>query len=80
MVDAGLKLNKFPHPTSKLSTRSKYDVITSQLHRYNVECTQLRDFMQPATDLYATYLNKGYNRRKVDRYFEKFMRSQMPKQ
>ena len=78
MVDAGLKLNKFPNPTSKLSTRCKYGVITSQLHRYNVACTQLRDFMQPVTDLYATYLKKGYIGRKVDRYFEMFICCHMP--
>ena len=60
MVDAGLKLDKFPHPTSKLSTRCKYGVITSQLHRYNVACTQLRDFVQIATELYATYLKNRY--------------------
>ena len=74
MVDARLKLNKFRHPPSKLSTRCKYGVITSQLHRCNVTCTQLRDFMQPATDLYATHLIKEYNRRKVDKYFEKCIR------
>ena len=43
----------------------------SYLKPNNVACTQLRDFMQPATDLYATYLNKEYNRHKVVRYFEK---------
>ena len=51
MVDAELKLNKFPHSPSKLSTRCKYGVIPSQLHRYNFACTQLRDFIQPGTDL-----------------------------
>ena len=38
--------------------------------RYAVACTQLRDFMQPATDQYATYLNKGYNRRTAKKSFE----------
>ena len=78
MVHAGLKLNRFPHPTSKLSTRCEYGVITSQLHGYNVACTQLRHFMQPATDLHVTYLNKGYTRRTVDKCFEQFIRRQMP--
>ena len=67
MVDTGLKLNMFPHPTSKLSTQCKYGVITSELHRYNVACAQLRDFMQLATDPYATYLDKRYDRGKVDK-------------
>ena len=74
-MDAGSELNKFPHPTAKMYTRCKY---TSQLNRYNVACTRLNDFMQPTTELYTTYLNKGYNKRKVDRYFEKFIRRQMP--
>ena len=41
MIAKGLKLNKFPHPASKLSERCKYGVITSQLHRYNVACTPM---------------------------------------
>ena len=36
MVAKGLKLNKFPDPASKLSTRCKYGVIISQLHRYDM--------------------------------------------
>ena len=73
MVGAGPKLNKFPHPTSKLSTRCKYGVITSLLPRYNAACTQLKDFMHPAINMHATYLNRGYNRGKLDKYFEKFI-------
>ena len=55
MIEKGLKLNKFPHPASKLSTRCKYGVITSQLHRYNVACTAIKHFMVPATDLCYIY-------------------------
>ena len=74
MIAKGLKLNKFPHPTSKLSTRCKYGVITSQLHRYNVACTRRRDFLHPAHELYRTYLKKGYHRQKVHQYFGRFLR------
>jgi hypothetical protein len=42
----GLKLNKFPHPQSRLSSRCKYGVITSQLHRYNIACTQPNTFLK----------------------------------
>ena len=52
LVAKGLKLNKFPDPTSKLSTRCKYGVNTSQLHRYNVAHTRKRDFLTPAHSLY----------------------------
>ena len=77
MIAKGLKLNKFPHPASKLSERCKYGVITSQLHRYNVACTRISDFLKPAVNLYAAYVEKGYRTRKIDLYFERFLRSHM---
>ena len=51
LVGKGLKLHKFPHFTSKLSTRCTYGVITSQLHRYNGACTRKRDLLTPAHSL-----------------------------
>jgi len=77
MLEKGLKLNKFPHPESKLSKRCKYGVITSQLHRYNVACTQTREFLKPATAMYTEYVKKGYVIKIIDQYFEKFLRSNM---
>ena len=77
MIQAGLKLNKFPHPASKLSTRCKYGVITSQLHRYNVACTEIRFFMEPALDLYDTYVKKGYDKQVIDQYCDRFIRNHM---
>ena len=74
MVAKGLKLNKFPDPASKLSTRCKYGVITSQLHRYNVACTRRCDFLVPAQQLCSTYVLKGYHRQKVHQYFGRFLR------
>ena len=68
MVEKGLKLNKFPDPTSKLSSRCKYGVITSQLHRYNVACTTRSAFIAPARVLYRTYLEKGYITQRVNQY------------
>ena len=78
LVLKGLKLNKFPHPDSRLSSRCKYGVITSQLHRYSVACSSLTRFLTPATKLYSTYLKKGYERRTVDKYFRSFMQRHMP--
>ena len=77
LMRAGLKLNKFPHPESKLSERCKYGVITSQLHRYKVACSRPRDFMTPAVELYAAYVDKGYRHRKINYYFERFIRNNM---
>ena len=78
MIRKGLKLNKFPHPESMLSSRCKYGIITSQLHRFSVACSSLTAFLEPATKLYATYLAKGYCRRLTDRYFNSFMRRHVP--
>ena len=77
LVAKGLKLNKFPDPRSKLSTRCKYGVITSQLHRYKVACTRRQDFVPAAVELYKAYVDKGYNRQTIDRYFERFIRSHL---
>ena len=78
MILKGLKLNKFPHPESMLSSRCKYGVITSQLHRYTVACSSLTAFLEPATRLYSTYLAKGYSTSLTDRYFNSFMRRHIP--
>ena len=78
MIAKGLKLNRFPHPKSKLSRRCKYGVITSQLHRYKVACTQNKHFLEPALSLYSAYLHKGFKVNIVDRYFERFIRSKIP--
>jgi len=77
MVAKGLKLNKFPHPESMLTSRCKYGVITSQLHRYNVACSSKPAFMESAVKLYSDYLDKGYSQRHTNRYFSSFMRRHM---
>ena len=78
LIAAGLRLNKFPHPESCLSSRCKYGVITSQLHRYNVACTQTEHFLEPALDLYITYVEKGYKPQLINRYFSRFLRHYKP--
>ena len=77
MIAKGLKLNRFPHPESKLSQRCKYSIITSQLHGYNSVCTQRKHFMEPALSLYAAYIKKGFKVGIVDKYFEKFICNHM---
>ena len=78
MVAQGLKLNKFPHPESKLSHQCKYGVITSQCHRYRVACTGIHNFLKPAQELYDTYVSKGYHVPQINKYFERFMRNHVP--
>ena len=78
MVAKGLKLNKFPHRESMLTSRCKYGVITSQLHRYNVACTSQQAFMVSPVKLYSDHLDKGYSQWRTSRYFSSFMRQHMP--
>ena len=69
----GLKLNKFPHPDTKITTRCKYGVISSQLHRFKTVCTQTSQFLDAATKLYTEYIDKGYDQRLVDKRVYKFL-------
>ena len=75
LVAKGLKLNKFPDPESKLSMRCKYGVITSQLHRYKVACSEVREFLKPAVKLCADYVTKGYAWNRIKYYFQRFTRN-----
>ena len=79
MVAKGLELNKFPHPESMLTSRCKYGVITSQLHRYEVACSSKPAFMVSAVKLYSEYLDKGYSQRHTNRYFRSFITRHMPR-
>ena len=71
----GLKTNKFPHHDSKLTTRCKYGIITSQYHRFTVACTKTKHWLEAATNLYSTFiLNKKYDAKRVDEYAERFIK------
>ena len=74
----GLKLNKFPHPETKITTRCKYGVISSQLHRFKTVCTQTSQFLDAATILYTEYIDKGYDQRLLDKRVNKFLRREHP--
>ena len=70
----GPMLNKFPHPETKITTRCKYGVISSQLHRFKTVCTQTSHFLEAATTLYTEYIDKGYDQRLVDKSVETILR------
>ena len=40
-------------------------------------CTRRHDFIPVAVDLYKAYVDKGYCRHMIDRYFERFIRSHL---
>jgi len=60
LVIRGLKINKSPHIKSKRTTRCKHGCITSQLHRYSQVCTKMKFFVEAATNLYESFIKKGY--------------------
>ena len=70
----GLKINKFPDPKSKITTRCKYGIITSQLHRFTVTCTRTSHFTNAATELYGEFIKKGYRESRIGKEFSKFLR------
>ena len=59
------------------SMRCKYGVITSQLHRYKVACSGVREFLRPAVKLCADYVKKGYAWNRIKYYFQRFTRNHM---
>ena len=70
----GLKTNKFPHRDSKLTTRCKYNIITSQFHRFTVACTKTTHWLDAAAGLYSTFVKKKrYDAKRTDRYAEGFI-------
>jgi len=73
LQEKGLKLNRFPHPDSKLSSRAKYGIITSQLHRFLTVNTKTKHFLKSAVNLFDTYIKKGYDKKIVARYHSKFL-------
>ena len=48
---------------TKITTRCKYGVISSQLHRFKTVYTQTSQFLDAATILYTEYIDKGYDQR-----------------
>ena len=68
-----LKVNKFPHPFSCLSDSCLYNIVTGQCHRFIRANSSQDGFLQSATDLYAKFLDKGYQRSKLDQSFSAFI-------
>ena len=71
----GLKVNKLPHPFSCLSDSCFYSIVTGQCHRFIRANSSQDGFLQSATDLYAKFLDKGYQRSKLDQSFSAFILS-----
>ena len=63
----GLILNKFYHVESCLSTEC------SQCARFVIACSEPKYFLQAAVDLRATFVDKKYNIKKVDKRLARFM-------
>ena len=68
-----LKVNKFPHPFSCLTDSCLCNIVTGQCHRFIRANSSQDGFLQSATDLYAKFLDKGYQRSKLDWSFSAFI-------
>jgi hypothetical protein len=52
----------FPHPLSAISRQAKYGIVTSQLHRFDRNCTRTRHFIDASSILLSALINKGYSK------------------
>jgi hypothetical protein len=51
-----------------------YNIVTGQCHRFLRANSSQNGFLHSATDLYAKFIDKGYQRSKLDQKFELFIR------
>ena len=68
-----LKVNNFPHPFSCLADSCLCNIVTGQCHRLIRANSSQDGFLQSATDLCAKFLDKGYQRSKLDWSFSAFI-------
>ena len=69
----GLILNTFSHVKSCLSTECKYELVIRQCARFMIACSEPKYFLQAAVGLRATFIDKKYNIKKVDKRLTRCM-------
>ena len=65
---------RFPHIDSYVSERAKYNVFTSQLHRFAIICNTWQSFRQQVTKLAREMIEHGYAWQKLRHGLIKFWR------
>lgn len=68
-----IKDTRYPAFDSFLSSRSKYGVLTGQLHRFWVRCTRKRDFVTRSALCIRMLLQKGYSKSKLTFTLRRFV-------
>ena len=74
----GLKLNKFPHPSTCLSQSCMLNIITSQCYRFHRANSTPANFLNSAAQLYAKFIGKGYDKITLDQKFKAFLTRHRP--
>ena len=65
---------KYPHPSSFLSVRSKFGIITSRLCCFGRICQRKRDFIARARMFLGEFLARGYPRSKICSFVLRFLK------
>ena len=66
---------KYPHPSSFLSVRSKYGIVTSRMCHYSRICSSRSAFVARARLFLAEFCARGYPRGQVSRMVLRFLKS-----
>ena len=61
--DFGFPINKFPHVSSNIHSRTVYNIFTAQVIRYSRVCNKLEYFLYHLKDLFASLVKKGCKKR-----------------
>lgn len=69
------KMSKYPSHHAMLSRRSRYGVLTSQLHRYHNICSERRHFIWWTRRIIGDLFSKDYELKKLKHTLHWFMRT-----
>ena len=70
-----IEQRKYPHPSSFLSVRAMYGVITSRLHCFSRICTRRVDFIERACLFLREFLARGHSRSKTSQFVARFLKT-----
>jgi hypothetical protein len=69
-----IKVNRYPDIDSALSDRSKYGIVSSQMHRFSRRCSLNRDFVYNTSLVVHRLIEKGYSTLSVWKLVRKFIK------
>ena len=72
---SNIEQRKYPHPSSFLSHKAMYGVITSRLHCFARICTRKSDFIERSRIFLREFLSRGYSRAETAKFVARFLKS-----